>query len=196
MPELTHFQILIAVVSLSMAIQIAAAWMALRLIHVTDRHLAWILIALMSCLQAVRRGITLGELLSGSGLHSVVLADQILGLAISMCMFAGVSLIAPIFRALQRTGRELRATVAEKNLIIEDLRTAMDHVSVLSGLLPICSYCKRIRDDEGYWEQVDTYIREHSGVSFSHGICPECMAKIMSNMDAPPENGKASTPGT
>ena len=54
----------------------------------------------------------------------------------------------------------------------------------LTGLLPICSYCKRIRTDEDYWEQVEGYITEHTDARFSHGICPSCMAKVMGDLDA------------
>ena len=47
----------------------------------------------------------------------------------------------------------------------------------LEGILPLCSFCKKVRDDSGYWEQVDTYIRRHSGAKISHSVCPECMKK-------------------
>jgi hypothetical protein len=56
-------------------------------------------------------------------------------------------------------------------------RRATARVRVLSGLLPICAWCKKIRDDQGYWSQVETYIHEHSEADFSHGICPDCIAK-------------------
>ncbi|GAB4547249.1 MAG: hypothetical protein Kow0063_41880 [Anaerolineae bacterium] len=49
---------------------------------------------------------------------------------------------------------------------------------MLSGLLPICASCKKIRDDEGYWHSVEVYIRDHSEADFSHGICPDCMQKL------------------
>ena len=49
---------------------------------------------------------------------------------------------------------------------------------VLQGIIPICASCKRIRDDSGYWEQIETYINKHSGADFSHGICPDCMKKL------------------
>lgn len=54
----------------------------------------------------------------------------------------------------------------------------MNEVRTLSGLLPICSSCKKIRDDKGYWEHIETYIRKHSETEFTHGICPECAVKI------------------
>lgn len=60
----------------------------------------------------------------------------------------------------------------------DDLRRARDEVRQLSGLLPICASCKRIRDDRGYWHQVEQYIQSHSGAEFTHGICPECMRQL------------------
>lgn len=54
------------------------------------------------------------------------------------------------------------------------LRQALAKVKMLSGLVPICAYCKKIRDDKGFWSQIESYIRDHSEAEFSHGICPEC----------------------
>jgi sigma-B regulation protein RsbU (phosphoserine phosphatase) len=56
------------------------------------------------------------------------------------------------------------------------------NIRQLSGLLPICSYCKRIRADENYWEQVESYIADHSGARFTHGICPACFEKVASEI--------------
>jgi PAS domain S-box-containing protein len=63
----------------------------------------------------------------------------------------------------------------EKEKLINELQTAIEQVKTLSGLLPICANCKKIRDDEGYWQQVDVYIRDHTEVEFTHGICPPCL---------------------
>ncbi len=60
----------------------------------------------------------------------------------------------------------------------EDLKRALNEVKHLSGLLPICSSCKKIRDDNGYWEQIESYISDHSEAQFSHGLCPECIRKL------------------
>jgi DNA-binding response OmpR family regulator len=57
---------------------------------------------------------------------------------------------------------------------VQELQEALSQVKQLHGLLPICSYCKRIRSDTNYWQQVESYIAEHSGAQFSHGICPSC----------------------
>ncbi|MCD4775651.1 MAG: tetratricopeptide repeat protein, partial [Candidatus Aegiribacteria sp.] len=60
----------------------------------------------------------------------------------------------------------------------EDLKKALAEVNTLSGLLPICASCKKIRDDSGYWEQIEEYISRRSDTQFSHGLCPECMKKL------------------
>ncbi len=66
----------------------------------------------------------------------------------------------------------------ERETLIEQLRNALSKVKALSGLLPICASCKKIRSDKGYWENIETYISAHADVDFSHGICPECAKKL------------------
>jgi PAS domain S-box-containing protein len=68
----------------------------------------------------------------------------------------------------------------ERNIteIKNEQRRQENEVKTLMGLLPICASCKQIRDDEGYWHQIESYIRDHSEVEFSHGICPECTKKL------------------
>jgi len=77
---------------------------------------------------------------------------------------------------------ELRARMRVGQRMIELLA----NVKRLHGLLPICSYCKRIRDDQNYWEQVERYISEHTDVRFSHGICPTCLTKAMAELGPDP----------
>ncbi|MBN2006971.1 MAG: PAS domain S-box protein [Anaerolineae bacterium] len=72
----------------------------------------------------------------------------------------------------------LKQIEAERERLIAELQAALVQVKQLSGLLPICASCKKIRDDRGYWQQVEVYIEKHSEVEFSHGICPDCMAKL------------------
>jgi PAS domain S-box-containing protein len=62
--------------------------------------------------------------------------------------------------------------------LIQDLQAALARVHTLSGLLPICASCKKIRNDHGYWEQVETYIRNRSNADFTHGICPDCITRL------------------
>lgn len=65
----------------------------------------------------------------------------------------------------------------ERETLIEDLRRAHREVASLQTILPICSWCKKIRDDQGYWNQLETYFSDHSDMAFTHGICPACAAK-------------------
>ena len=71
---------------------------------------------------------------------------------------------------------EMQAIMARQ---IKELQGAMAHIKTLRGLLPICMYCKKIRDDKQYWQQVEGYISEHSEAEFSHAICPDCYKKHM-----------------
>ncbi len=66
----------------------------------------------------------------------------------------------------------------EREALITELKAALAQIKTLSGLLPICSSCKKIRDDKGYWNQIESYIRDHSDAEFSHSICPECSEKL------------------
>lgn len=79
---------------------------------------------------------------------------------------------------LQAEIEERRKAEVEKEQIILQLQEALNRVNTLSGLLPICAACKKIRDDDGYWHQVEEYIMDHSEVDFSHGICPDCIRKL------------------
>ena len=78
---------------------------------------------------------------------------------------------------------DLKEAEQERETLITQLRSALDEIDALRGIIPICSGCKRIRDDQGYWNQIETYISERSGVDFSHGICPECRDKLYGDMD-------------
>jgi hypothetical protein len=83
----------------------------------------------------------------------------------------------------------------ERERLIQDLQAALARVKMLSGLLPICASCKKIRDDHGYWKQVESYIVSHSEATFSHGLCPECVKKLYPEFSASPPSGN-STPRT
>ena len=75
--------------------------------------------------------------------------------------------------------RSLAARVAE-------LEEALAHVSKLQGLLPICSYCKKVRNETNYWEQVDSYLASHSDLKLTHGICPQCLERVMKELEESP----------
>jgi DNA-binding response OmpR family regulator len=79
--------------------------------------------------------------------------------------------------------QELLATNKEQKELIVELEDALSKIRQLSGLLPICSYCKKIRDDKGFWNQLEVYISAHSETKFSHGICPECIKKVFPELN-------------
>ncbi len=79
----------------------------------------------------------------------------------------------------------LVVTMDELNKKNKELELALSEVKTLQGLLPICSYCKQIRDDKGYWNQIETYIGKHSEAKFSHWICPDCARKLFPELDIP-----------
>lgn len=122
--------------------------------------------------------------------------------ALSLLGFAVLMVFLLRWRIRERT-RELQRTLAELHLknraleaemgerlqvekdkerLIHELREALENVRRLRGLLPICAYCKKIRDDKGYWNQLEAYLSEHSEVSFTHGICPDCAKRIQEEL--------------
>ena len=84
---------------------------------------------------------------------------------------------------LKREIVERRKAEKEKEKLIIDLKKALGEVKKLSGLLPICASCKKIRDDKGYWNQLEDYIRKHSEAEFSHSVCPECARKLYPELE-------------
>ncbi|HVM50015.1 MAG TPA: GAF domain-containing protein [Candidatus Acidoferrum sp.] len=88
-------------------------------------------------------------------------------------------------QAMEALSRQVMALL-ELRRISARMAEALDRVKTLHGLLPICAWCKRIRDDQGYWSQVEAYIHQHTGADFTHGICPECLEKNR------PKKGRAS----
>lgn len=71
----------------------------------------------------------------------------------------------------------------ERHKLHNELREAIEHIKTLKGLLPICAKCKNIRNDKGYWEQLETYLTKHSDVSFTHGYCPQCAKTLIDDVD-------------
>ena len=80
-------------------------------------------------------------------------------------------------RDIVRNITERKKAEKEKEELIFKLQKALDEINTLKGILPFCSFCKKIRDDKGYWEQVDIYISNHSDANISHSVCPECARK-------------------
>jgi PAS domain S-box-containing protein len=73
---------------------------------------------------------------------------------------------------------ERKEAEKERERLIDELQAALAEVKALSGLLPICASCKSIRDDQGYWQQIEAYIGDHSEAEFSHSVCPKCARKL------------------
>jgi len=88
-----------------------------------------------------------------------------------------------IFVTVARDITERLLAEKEKEKLIASLNQALTEVKKLSGLLPICCHCKKIRDDKGYWNQIEEYIHKHSEARFSHGICQECAKKLYPDFD-------------
>lgn len=73
----------------------------------------------------------------------------------------------------------LREALRAKEAVVQELRMAIDSVKTLTGLLPVCAWCKSVRSDSGYWQQIEQYLTEHTDAKFSHGMCPVCIGKMM-----------------
>lgn len=102
-------------------------------------------------------------------IKAIVISSAVGLLAVVAGAWLFFSLTNPLIDNLERTNADLQRSLAK--------------VKMLSGMLPICSSCKKVRDDQGYWNQIESYIREHSEAEFSHGICPECARKLYPTYD-------------
>ena len=99
---------------------------------------------------------------------------------VSVVIFSGVT--------SQHMANKITAEYEKEREINEKLEASLKEIKMLQGILPICAWCKRIRDDKGYWNQVEAYITAHSEAQFSHGICPECAKKMYSEIAGKHEN--------
>lgn len=98
-------------------------------------------------------------------------------------LLGGVDYITKPFDAAEVRARvathvALRRALETQRRLVHDLQSALDRVKMLEGIIPICARCKSVRTDEGYWEQVESYLSEFAGLTFSHGLCPSC-AKVV-----------------
>ena len=93
--------------------------------------------------------------------------------------------------SVQGSARDVTSRIQaekERDRLIQKLQKTLLKVKTLSGLLPICANCKNIRDDKGYWRQLEEYISRHSEAEFSHSICPRCASKLYPDIDLPENN--------
>ncbi|MBN1341663.1 MAG: hypothetical protein JXQ73_03235 [Phycisphaerae bacterium] len=92
----------------------------------------------------------------------------------------------------------IRQALREAHAASEELRRALAEVKLLQGILPICASCKKIRDEQGSWQQMESYIHNHSEAQFSHGLCPECAEKLLKDAGldtTSSEQGSSTKPG-
>ncbi len=95
--------------------------------------------------------------------------------------FEQVFFLTPIQDQIRIYGRNItkrKRVEEERERLIHSLQEALEKIRRLQGMLPICASCKKIRDDKGYWNQIEAYIEEHSEAEFTHGICPDCVNKL------------------
>ena len=91
-------------------------------------------------------------------------------------VIAGVEIVRDV------TGRQLLEVEREK--LIAGLREAFDKIKTLKGLIPVCAWCRKARNDKGYWDDLENYVREHTDADFTHGICPECLRNAVVELDS------------
>ncbi|BDD88441.1 hypothetical protein DPPLL_28060 [Desulfofustis limnaeus] len=87
-------------------------------------------------------------------------------------------------KKLERAMADRNLAEVEREKTIRQLREALEQIKTLKGFIPICAGCKKIRDDQGYWEQLESYLAAHTDATFSHGLCPECFEKAMAELDS------------
>ncbi|MEN6318482.1 MAG: hypothetical protein ABFD82_06965 [Syntrophaceae bacterium] len=111
---------------------------------------------------------------------TIISADLLAGQAIqdSFIIFWNIFVHFSFFTIVVYLIYQEKIISDENQRLILILKKALDEIKTLSGLLPICASCKKIRDDDGYWKQIELYISEHTGAEFSHSICPDCREKL------------------
>jgi uncharacterized paraquat-inducible protein A len=98
-----------------------------------------------------------------------------------------------ITQALVRDVTLRKQSETDRERLISELQEALGQVKTLKGLLPICSNCKKVRDDKGYWNQIESYVQQHTDASFTHGICPDCAKKLYPELYAERKKRKEKT---
>jgi len=173
------------VIAGAVVLQFTSAGLALRLTAVTGHRAAWVAIALAVTLMGTRRLQSLLGMLLQPSLPRPNFLFEVNGLVISMLMLYGMYRIRPLFVSLARAESEqremalrLNALSEEQAKLITELQDALGKIRTLRGMLPICSACKKIRDDKGFWNQLEAYVHEHSEAEFSHAICPDCLRRL------------------
>lgn len=122
---------------------------------------------------AIRTGIATIRGVEDNLFPHIVIAAVVPLIIAPVMSYIFIGLLSQIDKAEQENAR-----------LVNELQTALAATKTLEGLLPICATCKKIRDDAGYWHQVEAYIGDHAKVNFSHGICPDCVKDMREKMAA------------
>ena len=120
-------------------------------------------------------GLAQGEYLQAWQREAFLSGSAVLGLLV---LSFGI-----VWMARSAWRRQLKGQ-AEQDRLIRDLTLALTEVKNLKGMLPICGHCKKIRDDQGYWSQIESYLSEHTDATFTHGVCPDCAQELRREMQA------------
>ncbi len=120
---------------------------------------------------------------------TLIIVYSLGGIAGAIVIISSGLLLKRNRKALENVNKSLKEEIlyrkkveTKQEILINELQTALNEIKTLRGILPICSHCKQIRDDKGYWSKVETYITKRTEILFSHGICPSCMEKHYSDI--------------
>lgn len=134
--------------------------------HVFERRLVYVSLLIISIINTL---IVIFTLLEGNSFSQS-----------SQALFVSTICTVTICELLYRSSRAKRNLLEKNQKLILELQIALTHVKTLKGLLPICSYCNKVKDDEGSWSKIEEYIRDHSEAAFTHSICPTCFERELS----------------
>jgi len=137
------------------------------------------------------QGYKVGDIRGGTGVklslapYLILERKKIREIVITQILIWGVGTIALFMFTFWGRRKVHEQIIAQDKLVASNgqLQEALNEVKTLRGIIPICSYCKKIRDDKGFWNQLEAYIHSHSEAEFSHGACPECYKKQMEEVD-------------
>jgi len=148
------------------------------------------LITEKSCLKChAKQGYKVGDVRGGI---SVVLPNFPKANYMPLIFGYGIAAVLGCF-IIYIAGTMLDKRERKQQELISDLQDALDEIKTLRGIVPICSFCKKVRDDKGFWSQVEAYVSQHTEAKFSHGICPECKIKYYPELYDKEDNKKSSS---
>lgn len=195
-----------------LAVMVIAALLAVCLIHLhwvgsmNSLHLLLILAVLMTASWALERWEIIAFYVAANGVLALIVLLEYRGVIAYAPLFSGREQIRSVFmdwRVVSGTAmnyalllvtfsiltfrlrRAVKKRAAERQSLIDQLEDSLSRVDRLESLLPICARCKKIRNDKGYWDELETYFMRHTRLSFSHGLCPDCVKIYFDESDKP-----------